>query len=178
MPEIVLGLAALLGGIFYLIWRANNAVHTVKELDHNTQGLQRQARHVGVSIFGTRLERVDDPRLAATILMLQLVRTGSHVTAAEKTQIMELMEEPLRIANIETIFTRAWGYTTAKRAFPPVADELVPMLRRRLDPDERLELIAMLTKVANAYGEAGELQSAGIARLKRALVAKEGAQAR
>ena len=128
-------------------------------------------------LFGSRLTRVGDPRLAATILMLQLVRAGSHVTAAEKTQVMELMEAPLGIANVATIFTRAWGYTDGRRAFAPVADELVPMLRRRLSADEAEQLVEMLLKVANAYGEASELQLAGIARLRRKLIVSEAQRA-
>ena len=171
MPVLV-ALAALIGTVAYLIWRATYAVQTVqaaKDLDRNTKGLQRHARNAGLTMFGTRLERVQDPRLAATILMLQLVRTGAPVTAAEKTQIMELMESPLAISNIETIFVRAWSYTEQNRVFSPVADELTPLLRKRLTQDERLELIEMLKTVANAYGEASELQVEAINRLKRRL---------
>ena len=173
MPALVL--LAIVGGIAALIWRANYAVRTVrafKEVDQAT-GLQRHARNAGLSIFGSRLERVQDPRLAATILMLQLVRTGAPVTAAEKTQIMELMADPLAIANVETIFVRAWGYTEQNRVFSPVADELVPLLRQRLDMDERLQLVDMLRKVAHAYGEPSELQIEAIARLKRRLTMVE-----
>ena len=173
MPEIILGLAALLGGIYYLIRRAHGTVRTAKQFGAETQELQRTAGTLGFMLFGSPLARVSDPRLAATILMLQLVRTGSHVTAAEKTQIMELMETPLGIGNVETIFTRAWGYTDGRRAFAPVADELVPLLRRRLGAEESEQLVEMLLAVANAYGEASELQLAGIARLRRKLCASE-----
>ena len=171
MP-ILVALAALIGGVFYLVWRAHYAVQTikaVKEVDQHTQGLQRHARNAGLAVFGTRLTRVQDPRLAAVILMLQLVRTGAPVTAAEKTQIMELMEDPLQIANIESIFVRAWSYTEQHRVFSPIADELVPVLRQKLTIDERLQLIDMLRAVANAFGEASELQIEAIARLKRRL---------
>ena len=171
MPVLV-ALAALIGGITYLVWRAHYAVQTVKaakDIDRNTQGLQRHARNAGLTIFGTRLTRVQDPRLAAVILMLQLVRTGAPVTAAEKTQIMELMENPLQIANIESIFVRAWSYTEQHRVFSPVADELVPLLRARLTVDERVQLTDMLRTVANAYGDASELQIEAINRLRRRL---------
>ncbi len=173
MPEIILGLAALLAGIYFLIRRLHGSVRTVKQFGEETQELQHTAGSLGFMLFGSHLARVSDPRLAATILMLQLVRSGSHVTAAEKTQIMELMDTPLGISNVETIFTRAWGYTDARRAFSPVADELVPMLRRRLGSDEAEQLVEMLLSVANAYGEASELQLAGIARLRRRLGASE-----
>ena len=169
MPELVV-LLAIIGGIFYWIWRVNYAVKTVKELHSDTKGLRRRARSTATRLIGTKLQRVQDPRVAATILMLQLVRTGAPVTATEKTQIMELMENPLQIANIETIFVRAWRYTEQNRAFSPIADELVPMLRRKLTPDERMQLIEMLRKVANAYSEASELQVEAMNRLKRRLM--------
>ena len=170
MPVLV-ALAALIGGICFFVWRAHYAVQTVKaakEVDRHT-GLGRHARNAGSIVFGTCLTRVNDPRLAAVILMLQLVRTGAPVTAAEKTQIMELMEDPLQISNIEMIFVRAWSYTEANRVFSRIADELVPMLRTKLTVDERLQLVDMLRKVANAYGEASELQTEAINRLKRRL---------
>ncbi len=170
MP-ILLGLVAIVGGLLFWLHRLNHSVDTMRELDGETQGLQRHARNAGLTISGTRLQRVNDPRLAATILMLQLVRTGAPVTAAEKTQIMEIMENELHVAKIEAMFVRAWGYTEGNRVFSPVADELVPLLRNRLTPVERADLIGMLTRVANAYGEASELQLAAIARLSRALAA-------
>lgn len=173
MP-IVLGLAAIVGGLLFWLYRLNHAVDTVRELDGKTQGLQRHARNAGLTIFGTRLQRVTDPRLAATILMLQLVRTGAPVTAAEKTRIMEIMESELHVTKIEAMFVRAWGYTEQNRVFSPIADELVPLLRSRLTEAEGDDLVGMLTRVANAYSEASELQLAAIARLRRALKGSPG----
>ena len=164
MP-ILLGLAAIIAGLLFWLYRLNHAVDTVRDLDGKTQGLQRQARNFGLALFGTRLQRVDDPRLAATILMLQLVRTGAPVTASEKTQIMEIMETELHVTKIEAMFVRAWSYTDQNRVFSPIADELLPLLRDKLMPSERRDLLAMLTKVANAFGEASELQRQAIARL-------------
>lgn len=157
----------LVAALAWWLWHGNNDVQT------RTSGPDADRR--ALRLFGSRLERVTDTRLAATILMLQLVRTGSPITAAEKTAIMELMEDPLGIANIETIFVRAWGYTDGSRFFSPVADDLVPMLRRRLTPEERLQLVDMLRAVAGAYGEPSELQLEAIARLKRRLAVVTGA---
>src|ERR1700709_2757969 len=108
MP-ILLGLVAFIGIILMALYRINNAIDSARELDGKTQGLQRAARNAGRTIFGTRLQRVTDPRLAATILMLQLVRTGAPVTAAEKTRIMEIMETELHVGKVEAMFVRAWS---------------------------------------------------------------------
>lgn len=166
MPFLILLL--LVCGLLYWMWYSNNAVQR-----RVTSGPDADRRGPMLALFGNRLEKVSDPRLAATILMLQLVRTGSPITAAEKTAIMELMEEPLGIANIEAIFVRAWSYTDGSRIFSPVADDLVPMLRRKLTLQERLDLVDMLRKVAGAYNEPSELQLEAIARLKRRLTIAE-----
>lgn len=92
------------------------------------------------------------------------------MTAAEKTCIMEIMEAEPHVARIEAIFVRAWKYTDQNRSFSPVADELAPLLRNQLTMDERSDLIRMLTKVAEAYGEPSELQLAGIGRPRRSLM--------
>ncbi len=159
MPLLIVLL--LIGGVLYWMWHSKNGVQ------RRTSG--PDGDRAAFTLFGSRLERVSDPRLAATILMLQLVRTGSPITAAEKTAIMELMEDPLGIANIEAIFVRAWSYTDGSRFFSPVADDLVPMLRRKLTLQERLDLVEMLRKVAGAYGEPSDLQLEAINRLKRRL---------
>ena len=169
MPVLV-GLFALAAAIVFWTVRAHTMVKTVREIDRDTRGLQRRVGAGLETLIGTKLGRVGDPRLAAVILMIQLVRTGSPVTAQEKTQIMEWMEDPLRIQNISATFEKAWSYTTQRLFFSAVSDELLPMLRDNLDQPSRLELIAMLTKVANAYNGASDLQREGIARLKTRLM--------
>ena len=168
MP-VILGFFALLATAMFFVLRAHGTVKAVKELDRDTKGLQRRAGGIVESLIGTPLARVRDPRLAACILMIQLVRSGSPVTAQEKTAIMEQMEGSLGIQNVSAMFEQAWGYTTPRTFFSNVSDQLLPLLRERLDQGERMQLVDMLGKVAGAYGEPGELQLEGIARLKRRL---------
>ena len=168
MP-VLIGLAGLAIAVLFWVLRAHSTVKAVKELDSDTKGLQRRVKHGLERLIGSKLERVRDPRLGAVILMIQLVRTGSPVTAQEKTQILELMENPLAISDISAMFARAWDYTTPRLFFSSVSDELLPMLREKLDQGERLQLISMLTKVANACNGASDLQIEAIARLKKRL---------
>lgn len=169
MPALML-LAAVLGGILFWVLRVHGTVRALREVDRDTKGLQGRARSVLHDIFGTQLGRVRDVRLAATILMIQIVRTGSPVTAAEKTQILELMEHPLAVEAISATFERAWGYTQARRPFSLVADELLPLLRESLTGPERAQLVEMLSKVAGAHSSPSELQREAVARLKRRLL--------
>ncbi|MFM9942227.1 MAG: TerB family tellurite resistance protein [Hyphomicrobiaceae bacterium] len=168
--HIIIGLLALAAGILFFVLRANSAVKAARELDRDTKGLQRRFKHGMQSLIGTPLGRVGDARLAATILMIQLVRTGTPVTAAEKTKILELMDDPLGIKDASAMFEKAWGYTEPRAFFSGYVDELLPLLRDRLNEPERQQLVAMLTDVANAYGEASELQREAIVRLEKRLL--------
>lgn len=168
MPALIL-IAAVISGVLFWLLRAHYTVKQLKEVDQDTKGLQRRARSVFESIVGTPLQRVNDVRLAAVILMIQIVRTGSPVTASEKTRILELMENPLEIPSISATFERAWRYTQERRPFSLVADPLLPLFREKLTEAERMQLVDMLTKVASAYSAPSELQREALVRLKRRL---------
>lgn len=169
MP-VMLALVAIVGGLLYWVLRVHGTAQRLQEVDRDTKGLQRRAKSVLADIVGTPLKRVRDVRLAAVILMIQLVRTGSPVTATEKTQILEFMERPLEVENISAMFERAWGYTQERRPFLVVAEELVPLLRAQLTEDERRQFIDMLTRVATAHSPASELQREALVRLRRRLL--------
>lgn len=170
MPVLIL-VATVIAGVLFWLLRAHYTVKQIKEVDRDTKGLQRQAKSVFESIVGTPLQRVNDVRLAAVILMIQIVRTGSPITASEKTRIFELMENPLEIQTISATFERAWRYTQERRPFSLVADPLLPLFREKLTGEERMQLIDMLTKVASAHSAPSELQREALARLKRRLSA-------
>ncbi|MBD8906158.1 tellurite resistance TerB family protein [Methylorubrum zatmanii] len=170
MPILII-LAAVVASVVIWLLRAHYAVKQLQEIDKDTKGLQRRAKSTFESIIGTPLQRVNDVRLAAVILMIQIVRTGSPVTASEKTRILEFMENPLEIQAISATFERAWRYTEERRPFSLVADPLLPLLREKLTGEERMQLVDMLAKVASAHSPLSELQQEALARLKRRLVA-------
>ena len=169
MPFLI-GIVGIAMTILYFAIRANNTAKAVKELDSDTKGLQRQIGSGLQNIFGTKLERVRDPRLAAAILMIQLVRTGSPVTAQERTQILEILDQDLHVQEASALFARAWSYTTPRAFFSTVSDQLTPLLREKLDLAEKEALIDMLTRVAGSYSDVSELQGEGITRFKRRLM--------
>ncbi|KQP41166.1 hypothetical protein ASF49_17445 [Methylobacterium sp. Leaf104] len=164
---VILALLGIVGGVVFWVVRAHGTVKALEEVNRDTKGLQRRARSSLQDIFGTPLKRVRDVRLAAVILMIQIVRTGSPVTAAEKTKILEFMESPLDVESISAMFERAWRLTEARRPFSLVADELLPLLRDSLTEAERQQFIQMLSAVAGAHSPVSELQREAIVRLKR-----------
>lgn len=170
MPILIL-VAAVLAGVVFWVLRAHGTVTQLREVDRDTKGLQRSAKAAFSDFFGSPLQRVRDVRLAAVILLIQIVRTGSPITAAEKTRILELMETPLKVEAISRMFERAWAYTQPRLPFSQVADPLVPLLRARLTEAERLQFVEMLKSVASAHSAPSELQREALVRLRRRLVA-------
>lgn len=172
---VIVAALGILAGILFWILRAHGAAKALGEVNRDTKGLQRKARSALEDIVGTPLKRVRDVRLAGVILMIQIVRTGSPVTAAEKTQILDFMDTPLGIESISATFERAWGYTEARRPFSVAADELLPLLREQLTQAEQLQFVDMLTEVAGAHSPPSELQREAVARLKRRLIGRRPA---
>ncbi len=166
----LIALLAVLGGIIFWIWRLSFAVKVIKEVHEDTSDLRRRARDAAGAFMGTRLQRIDDPRLAATILMLQLLRSSSHITEAERTCITGFMREPMQISSVRATYAKAWDLTDPNRVFESVADELIPLLRRALDRREQLELVDMLKAVANAYAQASSMQTGAIDQFRRRLM--------
>lgn len=167
--HILIALLGIIAAIGFFIIRAHYAYGAAKEINRDTKGLQRRAKQSFQNLVGTRLARVRDPQLAAAILLIQLVRTGAPVTAREKTAILDCFHDPLGITNPQAMYEQAWDYTENRAFFSMVADELLPLLRERLNETEKRQLVEMLHKVASAYNEAGELQQSSISRLKKRL---------
>ncbi|MBX9934089.1 MAG: TerB family tellurite resistance protein [Methylobacterium sp.] len=167
---IILGVLGMVAAVLFFVIRAHGTVQSLREVDRDTKGLQARAKSTLQDIIGTPLRRVRDVRLAAVILMIQLVRTGSPITAAEKASILSFMEDPLEIEQVTAFYDRAWGYTEHRRPFSLVADELLPLLREKLTEPERLHLVEMLSAVASAHSPASDLQGEALVRLKRRLI--------
>jgi uncharacterized tellurite resistance protein B-like protein len=115
------------------------------------------------------LRAVDDPRDAATILMLLIARTGhdptrEHIAAIENTvrsvfgfdrDLTERMTQARFIASRADNFEHAAGF-------------FADLLNKRLTADERLHLIDMLGDVARIEGPT-EAQTDAIEGMKRRL---------
>lgn len=166
---VVIGILAVVGAILFWILRASMAVRAVRELDEDTRGVRRRIKHAMQDMVGTPLGRVNDPRLAAAILMIQLVRAEGHMVAEEKTAILDVLEMKLGVSEPGALFEKAWSYTHAGHAFSSFADELLPLLQRQLTFEECRDLLAMLQRIADAEASPSELQSEAITRLRKRL---------
>ena len=140
--------------------------------DVSTRGIDGLRNRTGVWLVDPdlwRLERIDDARFAAAILMLQIVRTGSPVTNAERARILDFLADPLQVKDPAAMLDRAMDHAAARRPFHLTAEAVLPLLRRRLTQDERAALLTMLNAVAGAHSPPSVLQDAALARFRDAL---------
>ena len=165
MPVVVLVLSTLAIWVIYWFVRMGGVDH-VLGLFHRKSAearliVARESERIAA------LRAVDDPRDAATILMLLIARAGGDPTREQ-------------IAAIESTVRRAFGFGgemtermtqarfIASRAdnFEHAAGLFTDLLKKRLSPDERRELIDMLEDVARVDGPS-EAQTKSIEGLKR-----------
>jgi uncharacterized tellurite resistance protein B-like protein len=173
---VLLAVAAAAGGLYWLLRssKASKPAQMQAEQAPRPRSLDRGIDLPDPDVLARRpLHKLEDVRLAAVILMIQLVRTGAPLTASEKNVIFDLMADPLEIEDRQAMYELAWRMTDRGRVFSPVADDLAPLLMDRLTLAERLDFIEMLSKVASAYGEASDLQREAIVRLKRRLTGSQ-----
>jgi uncharacterized tellurite resistance protein B-like protein len=166
----VLAVIAAGAGLFWLQWAGRkHGRHRAVKSEAEAEPLPSRPR--APALADHSLEHVDDVRLAAVILMIQLVRTSAPLRAAGRTLIYDLMADPLDVEGRHAMFEQAWQLTDRGLQFSPMADGLVPLFMARLTLAERLDFIDMLTRIAHADGEPSELQIEAIARLKKRLTA-------
>lgn len=170
MPALIVAAALIVAMLYWIVQRYRVPL----DPDLNESGIDGLLHRTAVTrLDGARwrLWQVRDVRLAAAILMLQIVRTGSPVTQAERDRILGFLADPLRIRDPAAMLERAMDYAVARRPFHQTADLLLPLLRERLTDDERDALIAMLIAVAGAHSPPSDLQRAALARFRDRLCA-------
>jgi uncharacterized tellurite resistance protein B-like protein len=167
MPVIILIVSTLAFWLIYWFIRMDGLEHIAGTFDARRREAQRLKSREAQRI--APLKAVDDPRDAATILMLLIARinhdpTREHIAAIENTVRSvfgfdrDLTE---RMTQARFIASRADNFDQAAGVF---AD----MLNKRLTADERLHLIDMLGDVARIEGPT-EAQTEAMESLKRRL---------
>jgi uncharacterized tellurite resistance protein B-like protein len=151
MPIIALVLSTLAFWIFYWFVRMGG-------IDHIRASSEKRKEEAGRAAARERerttcLRAVEDPREAATILMLLMARVGGdptkeHITAIERLiRVTFGFEQELRerMTAARFIASRAEGFEQAAGLFSD-------LFNARLTSDERQELIGMLEEIAAVEG--------------------------
>lgn len=172
--HIVIGVITALGALAFWIIRAREAAHAAHELGDmagDVRGLFRRRRwRKKTEIDLSR--QVKDPSLAAAVMMCATAQSDALLTEREHQVMLDLMQRNMGLdaQKAEELFAQARWLTsdmkdldaTLRRVSRPVIDSCTV--------EDRNDLIAMLTAVAEAEGPADPLQQAAIERLRHDLI--------
>jgi len=167
MPVVVLVLSTLAIWLIYWFVRMGGVDHVLGLFHKKSEEARRIVARESERIAALRA--VEDPRDAATILMLLIARTGGDPTreqvAAIESKVRGVFgfggELTERITQARFIASRADNFEHAAGLFSD-------LLKKRLTTDERRELIGMLENVAAVDGPS-EAQTEAIEGLKRGI---------
>ncbi len=167
--HIVLAVLSAIGALAFFIIRANHVAQASRELGQaagDAKGMFRGflwRRRTKVDL----VRKIDDPRLAATVMMCAVAQSDGYMTEPEKAAILKQMGGALELQQAEAVETFAHAHWL-------IGDmkELGSLLRRASKPiferctaAEQAGLIDILSQVAAADGEPSEIQSDAIQRL-------------
>jgi uncharacterized tellurite resistance protein B-like protein len=117
------------------------------------------------------LTEVQDPRMAATVMMVALAQSDGAITAAENTVIQRHVTGKLGATAAQSEDLIAHGRWLVRDVIDPdnTFRRLIPVIQKSCTPEEVDDLISMLEAVASANGKPGEIEEQAIDRLKRGL---------
>ena len=170
MPFLVLLLTAIAGvAIWYFRTRgpADAAGDVIDAAGHLKGAYNR--RKFRNKVEASTLASIDDPGLAAAVLLVAIADAGSGVDAKHETMISDWLRDTVEYRDPSE------ALTFAKWAVRDVADvnnvvrRLLPLWKSRLDDAQCRELIAAATRVALVDGGPDHAQADALRRLKEGL---------
>jgi uncharacterized tellurite resistance protein B-like protein len=164
MPVVVLLASTLAFWVIYWFIRMGGVDHFVERSARRKQDAQRaQARELERT---ASLRAIDDPRDAATVLML-LIPRGRDPTAKQIATIEETMRVVLGFDHdVNERLTHARFIASCAKSFAEAAGLFAALFHKRLTAEERRELIGIVEEVARIDGPSA-IQTAEIDVLKR-----------
>jgi uncharacterized tellurite resistance protein B-like protein len=164
MPIVVLLASTLAFWVIYWFIRMGGLDH-FRELSARRKEQARRAQSREPERTAP-LRAVDDPRDAATVLML-LIPRGRDPTAKQIATIEESMRAVLGFDHdVNERLTHARFVASCAQNFAQAAGLFTDLFNKRLTTDERRELVGMVEEVARVDGPSA-IQSAEIDVLKR-----------
>ncbi len=171
MP-FLLGFITLVLTVAVWLWRvrvAAEATHELADAVYKARGSYRQwKRNKGA--VDAPFKTLDDPREAATVLMLLIARLDGDYTQAQLKSIQWEMQHGLKMGNAtEESFQFCRWLSSLAPSTAKAIRLFAPLLNQRLDVDEKEELCQMLIRISNIEGEASPLQLEALQTLRREL---------
>jgi uncharacterized tellurite resistance protein B-like protein len=172
MPFLVLLVGAFVGAaVWYFRMRGPDAVGDVFDAAGHVKGAYNRNKFRR-KVEGATLAGIDDPRLAAAIMLVSLAEAGSGLSEAQEKAIVAWLRDDVDYDNpAEAITFAKWA---AREVLDPneVARRLAPLWRDRLDITEKHELLALVARVVGMQGEPDPGQTVAIRRLRDLVIAQ------
>jgi uncharacterized tellurite resistance protein B-like protein len=171
--QILAILGAVLGVLFLLLLRMQQAAHAARDLADaagEARGLfrrwgwrRKQLRHP--------LDAIDDAREAAAAMMVAAAQSDGSITERERAAIAAEMGKHFGATpqQAEALLARARWLVQDRTDAGEVFRRLTPLILRTCGPQERADLIGMLRNVAAADGGNDDVLARDIARLSHGL---------
>lgn len=156
--HIIAILVAIVTAIGVWQWRAQRAAEVAREIEGMAKTAANLPRRLAFKRkSGKRgLSLVDDPREAATILMLEIGRAGGELSRESREVIDDLIQTEFQLESEDADALIAHGSWHLRDA--PIADAVVKRMTRTLladdaiGPKEIVDLDGMLVAVSEADG--------------------------
>src|SRR5262252_2053008 len=164
MPIVVLVAGTLVFWVIYWFIRMGGIDHFREQSARRKEEARRaQAREMERT---APLRAIDDPRDAATVLML-LIPRGRDPTAKQIATI----EETMRVVfgfdhDVNERLTHARFIASCAQSFAHAAGLFADLFKKRLTPEERRELVGIVEQIARIDGPSA-VQATEIDGLKR-----------
>jgi hypothetical protein len=164
MPIVVLIASTLIFWMIYWFVRMGGVDHFREQSARRKDEIRRaQARE---SERNAPLRAIDDPRDAATVLML-LIPRGRDPTAQQIAAVQETMRAVFGFDHdVNERLTHARFIASCAQSFAQAAGLFADLFNKRLTAEERRELVEIVEKIAAIDGPSAN-QTADIDGLKR-----------
>ncbi len=158
-------LLAVLGGLSalgVLLWRIQSGMHAAREIKDFAEGAINLPRKLAFrrksGKSGSSL--VEDPREAATILMLEVARAGGDVTRTQKDVIERLVSENFGFSasDAEEVIVQAAWVSEKEARTDALLRRMARVVSNTVSRQELIELKDMMVEVSAADGEPNQNQ--------------------
>lgn len=154
--HIILGLISFIGVILFAIWRINLALQASREIvdaAQDAKGFFRR-RKWNKKVNADLIQQIEDPREAATAMMVAVAETDGPMTESERTQILDIITGTFEATSKQAIELLAHGRWISKDAgdLTSYLGRFKKIIMKTCDEQQKAELIEMLYKVGKADG--------------------------
>jgi len=173
--HILISVLSALATVVFILWRINQAAHAARDLADaagSMKGYFRRwqwRRKVNVN----PIDLIEDPREAASILMVAVAQADGPITERERLAILTQMQNRFSATPQQAGELLARSQWLVREGIDPaeVMRRLKPVIERTCTAAHRRELIEMLTDVSSADGQNNDTITFDIHRYGKALSA-------